>query len=190
MLSFGVPLLLGGDELGRTQQGNNNAYCQDNAITWFDWSHADAEPAGVHQALIALRRPSGVPPQPVPGRHRRPGAGLVHPGGHGHDRGRLGRPQRPQRWPSTSTAPTTPTGPPTGAPLDDDFLVLVNAWWEPLGFTLPVTRGAADERVWQLVVHVQGRTGPAPCRRCDGSVYGQSPVRGGSPRTSPRRRKL
>src|SRR5207253_164494 len=38
LLSFGVPLLLGGDELRRTQQGNNNAYCQDNAITWFDWS--------------------------------------------------------------------------------------------------------------------------------------------------------
>ena len=38
LLSFGVPMLLGGDELGRTQRGNNNAYCQDNAITWFDWS--------------------------------------------------------------------------------------------------------------------------------------------------------
>ena len=38
LLSFGVPMLLGGDELGRTQQGNNNAYCQDNEITWFDWS--------------------------------------------------------------------------------------------------------------------------------------------------------
>jgi glycogen operon protein len=41
MLSFGVPLLLGGDEMGRTQQGNNNAYCQDNEITWFDWASAD-----------------------------------------------------------------------------------------------------------------------------------------------------
>jgi isoamylase len=38
LLSAGVPLLLGGDELGRTQRGNNNAYCQDNEITWFDWS--------------------------------------------------------------------------------------------------------------------------------------------------------
>jgi len=36
-LSRGVPMLLGGDELGRTQQGNNNAYCQDNEISWFDW---------------------------------------------------------------------------------------------------------------------------------------------------------
>src|SRR5215467_14409680 len=39
MLSFGVPLLLGGDEIGRTQQGNNNAYCQDNEVTWFDWAN-------------------------------------------------------------------------------------------------------------------------------------------------------
>jgi isoamylase len=45
MLSEGVPLLLGGDEFGRSQNGNNNAYCQDNALTWFDWKtaaqHAD-----------------------------------------------------------------------------------------------------------------------------------------------------
>ncbi|WOD41191.1 glycogen debranching protein GlgX [Nodosilinea sp. E11] len=37
MLSQGVPMLLGGDEMGRTQRGNNNAYCQDNVISWFDW---------------------------------------------------------------------------------------------------------------------------------------------------------
>jgi len=43
LLSFGVPLLLGGDEIGRTQQGNNNAYCQDNEITWFDWSAVDED---------------------------------------------------------------------------------------------------------------------------------------------------
>src|SRR6202040_2774830 len=36
--SQGVPMLLHGDELGRTQQGNNNAYCQDNEISWVDWS--------------------------------------------------------------------------------------------------------------------------------------------------------
>src|SRR3954462_6629210 len=37
LLSQGVPMLLGGDELARTQQGNNNAYCQDNEISWYDW---------------------------------------------------------------------------------------------------------------------------------------------------------
>ena len=34
-------MLCGGDEFGRTQHGNNNAYCQDNEISWFDWEHAD-----------------------------------------------------------------------------------------------------------------------------------------------------
>ncbi|MBA3286754.1 MAG: glycogen debranching protein GlgX [Acidimicrobiia bacterium] len=43
MLSQGVPMLLGGDELGRTQHGNNNAYCQDNDVSWFDWEHVDEE---------------------------------------------------------------------------------------------------------------------------------------------------
>jgi len=40
-LSQGIPMLLGGDEMGRTQQGNNNGYCQDNEISWFDWEHVD-----------------------------------------------------------------------------------------------------------------------------------------------------
>ena len=38
LLSQGTPMLLGGDEFGRTQKGNNNAYCQDSDISWFDWS--------------------------------------------------------------------------------------------------------------------------------------------------------
>jgi isoamylase len=41
LLSQGIPMILGGDELGRTQGGNNNAYCQDNEISWFDWESAD-----------------------------------------------------------------------------------------------------------------------------------------------------
>lgn len=41
LLSQGVPMLLGGDEFGRTQSGNNNAYCQDNEVAWFDWEHMD-----------------------------------------------------------------------------------------------------------------------------------------------------
>jgi glycogen operon protein len=42
-LSQGVPMLLGGDEIGRTQHGNNNAYCQDNEISWLDWSRVDTD---------------------------------------------------------------------------------------------------------------------------------------------------
>ena len=56
LLSFGVPMLLGGDEMGRTQQGNNNAYCQDNEIAWFDWSQPDTELQDFTKRLIALRK--------------------------------------------------------------------------------------------------------------------------------------
>ena len=43
MLSQGVPMLSGGDEIGRTQHGNNNGYCQDNELSWYDWSDVDEE---------------------------------------------------------------------------------------------------------------------------------------------------
>jgi glycogen operon protein len=43
LLSQGAPMIMAGDEFGRTQAGNNNAYCQDNAISWIDWAHEDDE---------------------------------------------------------------------------------------------------------------------------------------------------
>ena len=55
-LSQGVPMLLGGDEIGRTQRGNNNAYCQDNELSWFDWDDVDDELLEFTRKLIALRR--------------------------------------------------------------------------------------------------------------------------------------
>jgi glycogen operon protein len=56
LLSQGVPMLLHGDELGRTQQGNNNAYAQDNEITWVDWEGADRPLLEFTAALSRLRR--------------------------------------------------------------------------------------------------------------------------------------
>ena len=56
MLSQGVTMLLGGDEAGRTQGGNNNAYCQDNEITWHDWDDIDENLLEFTKRLIALRR--------------------------------------------------------------------------------------------------------------------------------------
>jgi glycogen operon protein len=55
MLSQGVPMLLGGDEIGRTQHGNNNAYCQDNEISWFDWQSTDERLLLFTRRLIRLR---------------------------------------------------------------------------------------------------------------------------------------
>lgn len=56
MLSQGVPMLLHGDELGRTQQGNNNGYAQDNEITWIDWDAADRPLLEFTAAMSRLRR--------------------------------------------------------------------------------------------------------------------------------------
>jgi glycogen operon protein len=54
-LSQGVPMLLGGDEIGRSQGGNNNAYCQDNEISWFDWDLVDEGLLGFTRRLIQFR---------------------------------------------------------------------------------------------------------------------------------------
>ena len=142
LLSFGVPLLLGGDELGRTQQGNNNAYCQDNAITWFDWSDVDADLLTFTKRLVALRRA-----HPVFRRRRflagaeASRAGLVHARRDRHDR----RPTGPTPTPGASALYLDGADDPDRAAdgsalVDDDFLVLVNAWWEPLDFVIPSTR--------------------------------------------------
>jgi glycogen operon protein len=55
-LSQGVPMLLGGDEIGRTQSGNNNAYCQDNDVSWFDWGRADEDLRRFVSSLSGVRR--------------------------------------------------------------------------------------------------------------------------------------
>ena len=58
LLSRGVPMILGGDEFARSQWGNNNAYCQDNEISWYDWRLAERNAGLIRfaQRLIRLRR--------------------------------------------------------------------------------------------------------------------------------------
>ncbi|XTZ38704.1 glycogen debranching protein GlgX [Salmonella enterica] len=56
LLAQGTPMLLAGDELGHSQRGNNNAYCQDNALTWLDWKQSDYGLAAFTAALIHLRQ--------------------------------------------------------------------------------------------------------------------------------------
>jgi len=56
LLSQGVPMLSHGDELGRTQRGNNNTYCQDNELTWVDWQDADDDLVAFTKSVAALRR--------------------------------------------------------------------------------------------------------------------------------------
>jgi isoamylase len=61
ILSQGVPMLLAGDEMGQSQQGNNNAYAQDNELAWIDWSNPNNELAETVAALIALRQELALP---------------------------------------------------------------------------------------------------------------------------------
>lgn len=79
-LSQGTPMLLGGDERSRTQNGNNNAYCQDNATTWIDWSGSDdaLQLQTFTQRLIALRSRQAVLRRPwyLHGEHRSLSTGL------------------------------------------------------------------------------------------------------------------
>jgi len=64
-LAQGAPMLAAGDEIGRSQQGNNNAYCQDNEIAWIDWSAADKDLFAFCRRLIALRAATPALRQPV-----------------------------------------------------------------------------------------------------------------------------
>ncbi|MBJ7452340.1 MAG: glycogen debranching enzyme GlgX, partial [Blastococcus sp.] len=60
LMSTGVPMLTAGDELGRTQRGNNNAYCQDNELSWLDWTQVDQDLRAFVARVLALRRSAPV----------------------------------------------------------------------------------------------------------------------------------
>jgi isoamylase len=159
LLSFGVPMLLGGDELGRSQHGNNNAYCQDNEITWFDWSNQDSHLLGFTKQLVALRRSHPV------FRRRRYLAGAE-----AAEVGWLtpaGAPLTASDWAREGSLALAiyldgsddPDRADDGTLLvDDDFLILVNAWWEPLAFTVPATRAGLT---WQTAVDTYDPDGAA-----------------------------
>jgi isoamylase len=149
LLSAGLPLLLGGDEIGRSQRGNNNAYCQDNEISWYDWSTVDQELLRFTTDVIALRRR-----HPVFRRRRF----LT-----GHTAADLlwftasGAEMTDQNWSdplarSVAARIDGSTDPDCGADgtpqLDDDFLVFINGWWEALTFTMAA---AVSTQCWQIV---------------------------------------
>jgi glycogen operon protein len=60
VLSRGTPMLLAGDDIGHSQQGNNNAYCQDNATTWLNWEQADHDLHAFVAGLLRVRRERAV----------------------------------------------------------------------------------------------------------------------------------
>jgi isoamylase len=165
LLSLGVPMLQGGDEMGRTQQGNNNAYCQDNEISWFDWTSLDADLLNFAREVVAIRRR-----HPVLRRRRfvgGAGAGDVQwftP---------VGSAMTEADWNAGWTRSVVmyadgkrdPDRDERGRPiLDDDLLLLINGWWEPLTFTLP---DIGAPRTWERELDTfdgtagEGHGGPA-----------------------------
>jgi isoamylase len=157
-LSQGVPMLLAGDEMGRTQGGNNNAYCQDNEVSWVDWTRASSECdlLAFTERLARLRRSHPV--------FRRRRFFIGHPGPSDDGPGDLvwltpgGEEMTDEDWHAgyaksvavylNGMAIDEPD--PRGDPVTDDrFLLLFNAGGEPVVFTLPDSRLGGS---WDVVI--------------------------------------
>ncbi|NLE72026.1 MAG: glycogen debranching enzyme, partial [Actinomycetales bacterium] len=167
LLSQGVPMISHGDELGRTQLGNNNAYCQDNELTWIDWDLDEhrAELLEFTRTLVHLRRDHPVL------RRRRFFAGSPDHGGES-ELGDIawfstgGEHMTSADWQESfakavqvflnGEAITEPD--PRGQPVvDDSFLILLNAAPNTVVFTIPPAEfGAA----WTCVLDTDGTLAP------------------------------
>ena len=152
-------MLLGGDELGRTQKGNNNAYCQDNEISWYDWSAVDQDLLAWTRHLIALRQEhpvfrrrrffQGRPLRRTGPMDRLPDIGWFRPDGAemtdadwavGYAKS-LGVFLNGQSIPDPDVH---------GRPIvDDSFCLIFNAWDQKLDFTLPEARWTSS---WEVVL--------------------------------------
>ena len=155
LLSQGVPMLLGGDEVGRSQGGNNNAYCQDNEISWFDWrlDAIDRRLLEFTQALIGLWQAHPVLRRRrfFQGRRIR-GSSIKDLTWFGPD----GREMSDEEWRAGSvrTVGLRLAGDAIGEEgergeriVDDTLLLILNAAEEPVDFPLP----NHDGRRWRLV---------------------------------------
>ena len=177
LLATGAPMLLMGDEVQRSQGGNNNAFCQDNEISWFDWSLVEKN-ADIHhfaKMLIALRMNRNLPTERLDMTltellRRQPvqwhGVRLNAPdwGHHSH-----------------TLAATVPL---LGYPLQLHFIV--NAYWEALDFELPSVAHAEEpwrrretDRVRHILIHGSTESLKAPTVRAYAMAcaYGQSALR-------------
>jgi glycogen operon protein len=139
LMSFGVPMLLMGDEVRRTQGGNNNAYCHDNESNWFDWSlvqkHAD-----VHRfvrLLLARRRKRDVEHE----KQRISLTDMIAQSKHAWHGTKLNQPD----WGPDSHAIAL-----TANIMNEGFRfhLILNAFWEPLEFELPPRDGAGPWLRW------------------------------------------
>jgi isoamylase len=133
LVSLGTPMLLMGDEMGRTQRGNNNAYCQDNEVSWLDWRLLDRHP-DLHRfvRMLIVHRLQGI----EMGREENFGLSLnellrrAEIDWHGV---RLGCPDR-----SDDSHSIACTVQPKGSAIPLWLHLMCNAYWEPLDFELPL----------------------------------------------------
>jgi isoamylase len=162
-LSQGVPMLTGGDEWGRSQKGNNNAYCQDNEISWFHWTRDEKQNQFLEftRRLIQHRRDHPVFRRPkfLQGRRIR-GSEIrdvmwFNPGG---------SEMSEEEWASPFvrcigmllSGDTSDVLTFEGEPVrDDTFLLLINAHYEPIPFVLP----GQENLEWQLVLDTMDSNG-------------------------------
>lgn len=142
-LSQGVPMIVAGDELGRTQGGNNNAYCQDNEISWINWEAADQELLTFSKKLIHFARR-----HPIFNRRRwfqgQPikGIGVEDIAWFNTDGSEMGEENWKQDYAKTLGIFLNGKGIPTPGPkgeklLDDNFFIIFNAYHDALDFKLP-----------------------------------------------------
>ncbi|MBI4969929.1 MAG: glycogen debranching protein GlgX [Rhodospirillales bacterium] len=157
VLSQGVPMILAGDEMGHSQQGNNNAYCQDNELSWIDWESLDEEMLTFTRALIRLRaehpvfrRPRFFKGQPIEGAGIRDIAWITPEGremGAGDWMVPFARSLGFVLGGEVCLADAAPEG--GRAKADDTFLILMNAHHEQIDYQMPHERKG---KAWELLI--------------------------------------
>ncbi|MET9873518.1 glycogen debranching protein GlgX [Actinacidiphila glaucinigra] len=170
MLSQGVPMLSHGDEFGRTQHGNNNAYCQDNELAWVPWpKEGDADTERLHdftRQMVWLRRDHPVfrrrrffHGRPVEGTHDElSDIAWFTPEGEEMAQDDWQEAQANALVVFLNGSAISEPGDRGERIGDDSFLLMFNAWYEPLDFVVPVNHG----KEWQVVVDTQRPEGVAP----------------------------
>jgi glycogen operon protein len=167
LLAQGVPMLLAGDEMGNSQGGNNNAYCQDSEISWLDWEEGDQRLVDFTAALVALSRDHCVLQrrrffggQPANGSHL-PDLVYLAPAGHPMTDGDWRTPWNRALGMFLNGEAITERDRRGQPRTSDSFLLCLNSWHEPVTFTVPdATYGAA----WQVAVDTAEWAVPPPGR--------------------------
>jgi isoamylase len=176
VLSQGVPMLLGGDELGRTQRENNNAYCQDNEISCIDWANVDEELLEFARALIRFRldhpilhRRRFFQGRPVRGSGGLSDIAWIRPDGQAMSE---------EDWNVAYARSLTvflngqairDPGPGGERIVDDSFVLLFNAHYEPMQFVLPDGRWEGTAR--EIIRTGIGMLNDGPIRKSGDEVH-------------------